>query len=59
MKEIKKTVNFSKGGSGYYTPKINIPMSWINDMGITIEDNNVILKYDVTTKKISIEKAEK
>lgn len=49
-------ISFSKSGNGYYTPRISLPATWINEMGIDKENR----KVSVTFKdgKIIIEKAE-
>ena len=51
MEEIKKTVNFAKGGSGSYTPKTNLPMEWVKDMQISKEENKILMVYDKEKKK--------
>ena len=49
-------ISFNKSGSGSYTPRISLPATWINEMGIDKENR----KVSVTFKdgKIIIEKAE-
>lgn len=59
MDKVNKTINFSKGGSGSYTPKVNLPMQWVKDMMITKEDNGITLEYDRETKVITIKKTVK
>ncbi len=56
MEEIKKTVNFAKGGSGSYTPKTNLPMEWVKDMQISKEENKILMVYDKEKKEITIKK---
>lgn len=56
MEEVKKTVNFAKGGSGSYTPKTNLPMEWVKDMQISKEDNTILMIYDREKKEITIKK---
>lgn len=56
IKEIMKKVNFNKSGTGGYTPKVNLNTEWITDMGITKEENEVVLKYKEDTKEIIIKK---
>lgn len=46
----------NKSGSGYITPKLNIPMSWIKDMGVSKEDREVIATYNEETQEIIIKK---
>lgn len=49
-------ISFNKSGSGSYTPRISLPATWINEMGIDKENR----KVSVTFKdgQIIIEKAE-
>lgn len=49
-------ISFSKSGNGYYTPRISLPATWINEMGIDKENR----KVSVTFKdgQIVIEKSE-
>ncbi len=56
MEEVKKTVNFAKGGSGSYTPKTNLPMEWVKDMQISKEDNKILMIYNREKKEITIKK---
>ena len=56
MEKINKTVNFAKSGSGSYTPKTNLPMEWVKDMGIDKENNKIIMEYDRDKKEITIKK---
>lgn len=50
-------ISFNKSGSGSYTPRISLPATWINEMGIDKENR----KVSVTFKdgKIIIEKVKK
>lgn len=54
--EIIKKVNFNKGGTGGYTPRITLNTEWVNDMGITKENNEIKLTYDEDKKEIKITK---
>ena len=57
MKEkIIKKVNFNKGGTGGYAARIILNTEWINDMGITKENNEIELTYKQETKEIIIKK---
>ncbi len=49
-------ISFNKSGRGTFTPKIALPTSFINDMGITKEDRNVKVTYDEINKEITIKK---
>ena len=55
-KKLEKKVNFNKGGTGSYTPRINLDMRWITDMGISQEENEVVLEYNEKEKKIIVTK---
>lgn len=58
MKDVtlKKKVSFNKSGTGGITPKLNLNNSWLDDMGVTEDEKEVILTYDELEKKIIIEK---
>lgn len=43
---IEKTVNFNKSGSGSYTARVILPAEWLRNLGITKEDNKVILELE-------------
>lgn len=55
-KKIIKKVNFNKGGTGGYAARIILNNEWINDMGITKENNEIELTYEQETKEIIIKK---
>ncbi len=57
MEQRELNISFSKSGSGSYTPRISLPATWINEMGIDKENR----KVSVTLKdgKIIIEKVKK
>lgn len=56
MKEVKKVVSYTKSGSGSYTPRVIIPMDWLKDMGISKEDNKILMEYNEDKKEITIKK---
>lgn len=61
MKEHRELkVMFNKSGGtaskNSYSPKISIPKSWLDDMGVTLEDREIIASYE--NNKITIEKKE-
>ena len=56
MEEIKKTVSYTKSGSGSFTPRVIMPTNWLKDMGIDKENNKVLPKYNKNTKEIIIKK---
>ncbi len=51
-------VLFNKSGGNAsknsYSPKISIPKNWIDDMGITLNDREIEVRYE--DKKITITK---
>jgi hypothetical protein len=46
MEKRTLRIIFTKSGSGSISPKINIPMKWIRELGITEDDREVILEFD-------------
>lgn len=56
MEERILKIIFNKSGSGSITPKLNIPMSWIKNMGVSKEEREVIAKYNEETQEIIIKK---
>ncbi|MGL6113441.1 MAG: AbrB/MazE/SpoVT family DNA-binding domain-containing protein [Cetobacterium sp.] len=46
----------SKGGTGYITPKIALPKSWIDKLGITLESREVNVTFDENNGEIIIRK---
>ena len=49
-------VSFNKSGRGTYTPKVALPISFINRMGITQEDRNIEVTFDEEKGEITIKK---
>lgn len=49
-------ISFNKSGSGSYTPRISLPATWINEMGIDKENRKVSVAFK--DGQIIIEKAE-
>lgn len=56
MEERILKVIFNKSGSGSITPKLNIPMSWIKNMGVSIENREIVAIYNEETQEIIIKK---
>jgi len=56
MEDRTLKIIFNKSGSGSITPKMNIPISWLKDMGVTIQEREVIAIYDEDKKEIIIKK---
>lgn len=52
VRELK--VMFNNDGKGNYTNKISLPKTWVDRMGVTSEDREVIVKFE--DNKIIIEK---
>lgn len=46
MNPIEKKISFNKGGNGGYTLKLGIPLDFANELGITKEENKVILTLE-------------
>lgn len=57
-RELKVMFNKSGGtaSKNSYSPKISIPKSWLDDMNITLEEREIVAKYE--NNKITIEKKE-
>lgn len=55
-RELKIMFNKSGGtaSKNSYSPKISIPKLWLDDMGITLDEREIIASYE--NKKITIEK---
>ncbi len=49
-------INFVKGGQGGVSPKINLPVAFLKDMGIDETKRDVIISYDNIKKEIKITK---
>ena len=54
FKEEKK-INFNKGGNGATSGRVILPAKWLKYLGITEENNKVILELE--DNKIVIKKA--
>lgn len=46
METRKMNVIFTKGGSGSVTTKLAIPKSWMDKIGVTQEEREVVLEFD-------------
>lgn len=49
-------VSFFKSGSGSISPKLNIPKSFLDKIGVTQENREIEITIDEKTSKIIIEK---
>ncbi|MCI8965560.1 MAG: AbrB/MazE/SpoVT family DNA-binding domain-containing protein [Clostridia bacterium] len=57
MKEKRSlNVSFGKTGKGYVTPKLSLPKSDLEDMGITSENREINYYYDKENKQIILSK---
>lgn len=56
MEERKLKVLFGKSGNGYLTPRITLPISWLNEMGISKDNREVKVVYDKEKQEIKISK---
>ncbi len=56
MEGKKLNVSFNKTGNGYLTPKLSVPKSDLDDMGVTPENRSIKYYYNKETKQIIIEK---
>lgn len=54
MEKRETKIMFAKSGGGSRTTRITLPVTWIDKLGITPEDREVIIKIE--DNKIIIEK---
>ena len=47
---------YNNDGKGRYTNKISLPKTWIEKMGVSIEDREVTVLFDEEKKEIIIKK---
>lgn len=57
MEERKLKIMFASDGKGRYTHKLSVPKTWLEKMGISIEDREVIVSFNEETKEITIKKS--
>ncbi|CEP45652.1 putative PemI [[Clostridium] sordellii] len=57
MESVEKKISFNKGGNGGYILKLGIPIEFAKQLGITKEENSVILTFE--DESITIRKKEK
>ena len=43
MESRNLKISFNKSGSGSYTPRISLPVTWVREMSISEEDREVII----------------
>ncbi|AUN12775.1 PemI [Paraclostridium sordellii] len=46
MDPVEKKISFNKGGNGGFTLKLGIPIDFANEVGLTKEENKVILTLE-------------
>lgn len=46
MNPVEKKISFNKGGNGGFTLKLGIPIDFANELGLTKEENQVILTLE-------------
>lgn len=59
MKTKINKVTLSKSGKGDITPKLSIPWSWLQGIGVNEQEREIRLSYDEERKVITVEKIEK
>lgn len=52
-------ISFNKSGRGTYTPKLALPISYINSMGITQDEREIEVYFDDEKKEIILKKLQK
>ena len=56
MKDRTLKIIFNKSGSGSITPKMNVPIRWLKDMGVNEQEREVVAEYDEERQQIIIKK---
>ena len=56
MEGRKLNVSYNKSGNGYLTPKLSLPKSDLEDMGITPEDREYSYYYNKDNKIMILSK---
>ena len=46
MDPVEKKISFNKGGNGGFTLKLGIPIDFANELGLTKEENKVVLTLE-------------
>ncbi len=49
-------ISFNKSGRGTYTPKLALPITFTDKMGISFEDREIDVFFDEDKKEIIIKK---
>ena len=56
LEQRKINMMFQKGGSGSVTTRLAIPKSWVDKMGVTQDEREVIVEFDgerITVRKMN------
>ena len=56
MKKRDLKISFGKSGSGSISPKLSIPKTFLDKIGVTQEDRKIELEVNEDTKEITIRK---
>lgn len=56
MKKRDLKISFGKSGSGSISPKLSIPKTFLDKIGVTQEDRKIELEVNENTKEIIIRK---
>lgn len=57
MESRKVNMSFFRSGEGYYSPRINVPVTWARVLEVTKEDREVEIFLNAESKEITIRKA--
>lgn len=57
LTEKRGKIIWNRSGKGYLSPKIALWGSFIEDMGISAEDREIVVTYDSEKKEIIIKKS--
>lgn len=56
MEKRKLNIVWNKSGSGSYSTRITIPISWIKEMGLDNQNRKVEVTFNKKNKEIKIKK---
>lgn len=61
MERNKRTakINFNRNGQGFLSPKLTLPVPFVESLGLTEDNREVVIEYDKKANKIIISKEEK
>ena len=49
-------ISFNKACNGGLTPKVSLPIMWVQHMGLDLDERDIEVTYSPRTKKITIRK---